>query len=168
MQQEYEGAAVRGHDAPVAARELDDYDRWPLASAISNIIQTTPAEWSTRVGLYGSWGTGKTSVLNFLEFQQRKTGNIVIRYSPWGASNEEDVWRDCAIKLRSGLKAHGIALGIKETTKHKVKRVAKPVSLLWRGLGKAGDESLKIPIASVVADATVQFIGLGHVRGGFP
>ena len=60
-------ASPTGYDAAVEVRELDDYQRWPVAMAISNVIDTAPREWSTRIGLYGQWGDGKTTVLNFLQ-----------------------------------------------------------------------------------------------------
>ncbi len=100
-----------GHDAPVADRADDLYDRWPVATAISRVIAASPAPWSTRVGLFGRWGDGKTSVLNFLEAQQREAGHIVIRYNPWGAASEEEVWRGFGGRLIEGLDAQGIKVG---------------------------------------------------------
>jgi hypothetical protein len=110
-----------GHDAPVADRMDDCYDRWPVATAISRVIAASPAPWSTRIGLFGRWGDGKTSVLNFLEMQQRAAGNIVIRYSPWGAANEEEVWRGFGNKLIDGLDAHGIKVGLAARLQHQAK-----------------------------------------------
>ena len=66
-----------GHDSPIVRIEQDFYERWPVATSISRIIASSPIEWSTRIGLFGKWGDGKTSVLNFLEQQQRDVGNIV-------------------------------------------------------------------------------------------
>ena len=113
---------AKGYDAPVEAREFDDYERWPLASAISNVINTSPAEWSTRVGLYGQWGDGKTTVLNFLEAQQRKIGNIVVRYSSWGATTEAAVWIAFGERLRLGLLTAGIQFSQTTTLKHLLKK----------------------------------------------
>lgn len=45
-----------GHDSPIKNRHDDFYDRWSVASAISNVIEFAPSRWSTRIGLYGSWG----------------------------------------------------------------------------------------------------------------
>lgn len=110
-----------GHDAPVAERADDFYDRWPIATAISRVIAASPAPWSTRVGLFGRWGDGKTSVLNFLEQQQREAGHIVIRYNPWGAVSEEEVWRGFGSRLIEGLDAHGIKVGLAARLQHHAK-----------------------------------------------
>lgn len=110
-----------GHDAPVAERADDFYDRWPIATAISRVIAASPAPWSTRVGLFGRWGDGKTSVLNFLEQQQREAGHIVIRYNPWGAASEEEVWRGFGGRLIEGLDAHGIKVGLAARLQHQAK-----------------------------------------------
>jgi KAP family P-loop domain len=68
------------------------------------------AEWSTRIGLHGRWGDGKTTILNFLEVQQRKRDNIVIRYSPWGLQGEAKLWEDFAKALKDGLKRNGVSM----------------------------------------------------------
>jgi KAP family P-loop domain len=84
--------------------------RWPIASAISNVIESAPSEWSTRIGLHGRRGDGKTTILNFLEVQQRKRDNIVIRYSPWGLQGEAKLWEDFAKALKDGLKRNGVSM----------------------------------------------------------
>jgi KAP family P-loop domain len=114
QEQEANGASPTtkssGHDAPIFLRDQDDYDRWPIASAISNVIESAPSEWSTRIGLHGRRGDGKTTILNFLEVQQRKRDNIVIRYSPWGLQGEAKLWGDFAKALKDGLKRNGVSM----------------------------------------------------------
>ena len=107
-----------GHDSPIVRIEQDFYERWPVATSISRIIASSPIEWSTRIGLFGKWGDGKTSVLNFLEQQQRDVGNIVIKYSPWGVSNESELWTDFGKALMKGLKANGLTITGFESVRH--------------------------------------------------
>ena len=102
---------TNGHDAPVISRSSDFYNRWIIAQSISKVIQASPLDWSTRIGVYGGWGDGKTSLLNFLEKQQNDAGNIVIRYSSWGAGNELEAWDDFGRALIFGLDKVGINLG---------------------------------------------------------
>lgn len=80
-----------GHDAPVSLREHDDLQRWPVARAIHRVISTSPSGWATRIGLYGRWGTGKTTVLNFLEELETEANSIVVRFSAWSAVGEAGV-----------------------------------------------------------------------------
>lgn len=149
---------AKGYDAPVEAREFDDYERWPLASAISNVIYTSPTEWSTRVGLYGKWGDGKTTVLNFLEAQQRKIGNIVIRYSSWGATTEAAIWRDFGERLRLCLFTAGIQFTQSTTLKHLLKKWSDEFAMFLRGGGKIASSAFSIPVASAVAETTAGIV----------
>lgn len=147
-------ASPAGYDAAVEVRELDDYQRWPVAMAISNVIDTAPREWSTRIGLYGQWGDGKTTVLNFLQTQQERKGNIVIRYSPWGASTEATVWKELGAKLKAGLKKEGISLGLKTVLIQQIKRCQGWWSAFFKVGAKAVDVHIGIPMASTVVDAS--------------
>ena len=146
-----------GHDAPVSHRDLDDYHRWPVASSISNIIDASPGDWSTRIALYGNWGDGKTSVLNFLEQQQRKKGNIVVRFSSWGAKDEVDIWKAFAGALRTKLKAEGIVLPGR--LKALFKNHASTAQTIVRAGGSLVDKSIAFPVASPVID-----VGLGWIQ----
>lgn len=127
--------ATSGHDAPIATREQDFYDRWATATAISQIIEAAPPEWSTRIGLSAPWGDGKTSVLNFLEGQQKTAGNIVIRYAPWGARTPDEAWRDFGASLIDGLKTNGIWPSRWSRTKH---FLVRQKARLQAGVGAAG------------------------------
>ncbi len=75
----------RRHDAPLTfdnARQLDFFERYPTACSISQVIQASPPETSTRIGVFGEWGEGKTTVLNFVEGAEKTKRNIVVRISP--------------------------------------------------------------------------------------
>ena len=54
-------------DAPVTKHEDDIFRRWPFAKRIANIISAQKDPSSIVIGIYGSWGEGKTHVLNFIE-----------------------------------------------------------------------------------------------------
>lgn len=146
-----------GHDAPVADRADDLYDRWPIATAISRVIAASPAPWSTRVGLYGRWGEGKTSVLNFLEAQQREAGHIVIRYNPWGAASEEEVWRGFGGRLIEALHAHGVRLGLAARVRHHAKawRLGLARWLRWGGQAAA---AAQVPGAALGGEVAARLV----------
>jgi hypothetical protein len=80
-----------GHDSPVSSRDEDVLERWGVARAIHRVIASSPSGWSTRIGLYGRWGTGKTSVLNFLGAIESESKSLVVRMSAWSAANESDL-----------------------------------------------------------------------------
>ncbi|PQA77527.1 P-loop NTPase fold protein [Rhodoferax sp. TS-BS-61-7] len=142
-----------GHDAPIADRAEDFYDRWPVAKSISRIIATAPSKWSTRIGLFAPWGDGKTSVLNFVEQQQLEAGNIVIRYTPWGASTPDEVWKDFGKVLIAGLQRNGVKVRWWAAPIHWVKSFGvEKVKAAIKALGKMIESSGHAPGASVGAN----------------
>ena len=74
-------------------REDDHLNRWPLAREIYGIATTGPRDWSVRIGIYGEWGTGKTSVLEFIASMAEHDGQTVIRFNPWQHSSRDALWR---------------------------------------------------------------------------
>jgi hypothetical protein len=69
----------------------DLLNRRSVAVAIDRAIRATPDGWSTRVGLYGEWGSGKSSILKMLRQLQEERGAIVMEFSAWSASGETGV-----------------------------------------------------------------------------
>lgn len=148
--------AAFGHDSPVYYRTDDLYDRWPVATAISRVIASSPISWSTRIGLFGHWGDGKTSVLNLLEKQQASTSNIVIRFSPWGASTEDEIWSGFTKALRGGLKRARANLPLHDKAKYFFRRNAP---WLGQGLSAAGKAAnAKAPGISAGTDFAAKLI----------
>lgn len=148
--------AASGHDAPVHYKSDDLYNRWPVATAISRAIHSSPANWSTRIGLYGRWGEGKTSVLNFLEKQQHGLGNVVVRYTSWGASTDGEMWRSFSKALREGLKRSRAEMGWRATISFYFRRYSATFSGLLRVGGRAAN--LKLPGVSIGTDFASELI----------
>lgn len=88
-----------GFDAPVSSREDDHLNRWPLARQVYSVAVDGPAEWSARIGVYGEWGTGKTSVLRFVASMAERDGHIVAWFDPWAYSSKADLWRAFVLNL---------------------------------------------------------------------
>ena len=53
-----------GFDSPKKIKAQDRLNRWKFAENIYSIVKNTPQDWSNRIGIYGGWGEGKTSVSN--------------------------------------------------------------------------------------------------------
>lgn len=140
----------RGHDAPVEERSEDDLDRWPVARAIHRVIDSAPPGWSTRIGLYGRWGTGKTSVLNFLEQIETTKGSIVISFSAWSAVGEAGVVAQFYDELSDQLKQRGIDTPFKGTAKRWA-QVLKAKGTPWAKVLQKGAEAL-VPGAGLAAE----------------
>src|ERR1700730_15701432 len=95
----------RGFDAAVKRREDDFLNRWPLAREVYGIAVTGPKQWSVRIGIYGEWGTGKTSVLEFIASMAKNDQQIVIRFNPWQHSTKDSLWRAFVLAVFSELEA---------------------------------------------------------------
>lgn len=54
-------------DTPIKAREQDLIGRTPFAERLADILKSAAGPESLVIGLYGPWGSGKTSVINLVE-----------------------------------------------------------------------------------------------------
>ncbi len=95
-----------GYDAPVHRREDDLLDRYQLAREIFHIATKGPLEWSVRVGVYGEWGSGKTTVLDMVHGMAVEANHVAIRFNPWGFSDSRGLWHSFIETLQNGLKAY--------------------------------------------------------------
>jgi hypothetical protein len=71
-------------DAPIKDSKGDIFRRWPFAQRVAQTIAGRLDPGSLVIGIYGAWGEGKTTVLNFIDEELRKHGDIVcFRFNPW-------------------------------------------------------------------------------------
>src|ERR1700730_11804964 len=99
-----------GYDAARSRVEEDDLDRWRFAAEIVEVIVGTPADWSARIGIFGKWGSGKSTVLRFAEKMLVEQRNIVFWFNPWAIQNWNDLWEDFGNRLSQALSRAGIAV----------------------------------------------------------
>src|SRR5229473_1332430 len=92
-----------GYDAAQARREEDDLDRWGFAAEIVEVVLATPADWSARIGIFGKWGEGKSTVLQFAEQMLKEKNNVVFPFSPWAVQNWNDLWEEFGNSLLGAL-----------------------------------------------------------------
>lgn len=72
-------------DAAVERPEQDRFRRWPFAQRVAQTIAQRRDPASLVVGIYGDWGEGKTSVLNFIPTIFRRLRRAVeLELSPFG------------------------------------------------------------------------------------
>lgn len=98
----------KGYDTAEAQKQEDDLDRWRFASEIVEVVLATPPDWSARIGIFGKWGEGKSTVLRFAESMLREKGSVVFTFSPWAIQNWNDLWEDFGNHLSEALDAAGI------------------------------------------------------------
>jgi hypothetical protein len=115
-----------GYDASQFKREDDDLNRWRFASEIVDVISATPADWSVRIGVFGKWGEGKTTVLRFAEQMLKGKKDIVFDFKPWAIQNWNDLWDSFGTRLVDSLTAAQVDVG------EKLKKVTRGVGA-WLG-----------------------------------
>ena len=84
-------------DTPIKAREQDLIGRTPFAERLADILKSAAGPGSLVIGLYGPWGSGKTSVINLVENalsrkdDDGKAGVSVVRFEPWNYLTSEQL-----------------------------------------------------------------------------
>lgn len=79
-------------DLPIKRREEDRLNRGAFADALANVIRSWRGKPSLVVGLFGDWGSGKSSLKNLiLESLDHEGGDRlqVVEFSPWQVSGLE-------------------------------------------------------------------------------
>ena len=153
-----------GHDAPILNLQEDLLGAGLVARAVHRTIRATPAGWSTRIGLYGAWGSGKTSILNLLETLEAKENSIVVRLSAWSVTGEAGVLNLFYEKLREALKREGISAPMFTEVK-RVVRKGQSFANLGKLFGKGAEVGAVIPTgasdaAGAIADAAFGWIAI--------
>src|SRR6266852_1853769 len=97
-----------GYDAAATTRAEDDLDRWRFAAEIVDVVLSTPPEWSARIGIFGKWGEGKSTVLHFLDSMLRSEENIIFTFNPWAVQDLNEMWAEFGTDLIEALGSAGI------------------------------------------------------------
>ncbi len=84
---------TKSFESPVSLMTEDLLGRWRLAKDVYAIVRETPKDWSCRIGIYGKWGEGKTSLMRFVETQANSDGLVSFWVNPSHAENVDGLWR---------------------------------------------------------------------------
>lgn len=73
-------------DEPIETSKADKFGRMDFAKGLAEALVKIPNLESFTVGLYGAWGSGKTSVIKMTEeylTNSHKDDVVVINFNPW-------------------------------------------------------------------------------------
>lgn len=139
-------------DRPESDPNRDELGYKALSEQIAkSICRMTPPDGLV-IGLYGEWGSGKSTVLNFIEHYIDHDAAladkpIVIRFNPWWFSGHEDLARLCleqlAAKLGSGSKQLKKAGKLLKTLANTVAEFPIPVNVGGFGVSVNSKEVAK-------------------------
>jgi len=76
-------------DDPLDDPSLDRFKRFPFAQRVARTIASKKDPSSIVIGVYGAWGEGKTTVLNFIARELKNRPNVIcICFNPWYFEDE--------------------------------------------------------------------------------
>ncbi|MCQ6957717.1 KAP family P-loop NTPase fold protein [Mucilaginibacter aquariorum] len=79
-------------DKPIVNEEDDQFQRYAFSKRIADTIISRENKDCIVIGIYGAWGEGKTSVINFVEKELLKHEQVVtLKFNPWRFSDENSL-----------------------------------------------------------------------------
>lgn len=102
-------------DSPITDYSEDLLNRKIFVDTLASSLQNWDKEESLVIGLYGKWGSGKSSIINLVEKklaedkkeltkEEQKNAPIVVRFNPWGFSESDDLFEPFIMQLKKTLK----------------------------------------------------------------
>jgi KAP family P-loop domain len=113
-----------------------------LATAFQSVIETSPAQFA--IGLFGSWGSGKTTLMEAIAGRLNRANCAVVSFSAWRYEKEQHLIVPLLDVVREGLLAWqdenaGASAQLKQTAKQVAATVGKAIASLLAGFSlKAG------------------------------
>lgn len=93
-------------DLPIMRSSEDKLNRESFAKSLANVILQSDFPTSFTVGLYGAWGSGKTSLLNMIteQIERSSTDVVILRFNPWLCSDPKQLITQFFKQLASAIK----------------------------------------------------------------
>jgi hypothetical protein len=148
-------------DAPIGSGNEDLLGRLPFVAEIVDIAITTPKAWAPRIGIYGSWGAGKTSVLNLVEERLVAEHHIVARFNPWGFDDPDEMFGALADSVLDAIAAQG---GEIKKVARRGEKASKVVEKAAKKVGEASKHGSELGVPGAKL-ATGVISTAGYVSG---
>ncbi|PIT13263.1 KAP family P-loop NTPase fold protein [Snodgrassella alvi] len=123
-------------DAPVSSKEEDKFSRWKFAERVGQVIARREDPSGLVIGLYGVWGDGKTSVLNFIQQSLKSEEKVIcIKFNPWRYGTENDLLKGFFFTIAEALDTKLIKKGdyFKDLVKNLAPHAGEAINLGWLG-----------------------------------
>lgn len=105
-------------DDPITSDDQDLLGRAPFVDRLLSQIVSLPSPNSFVFGLHGSWGEGKTSILNLLQQRLAKDPKVItVAFNPWYFANEAALVQAFYSAIEQELQRRYILSGLHRTIK---------------------------------------------------
>lgn len=92
-------------DNPIISKSEDQFGFAAYVDVLEEVIlQTTPCPFC--LGIFGPWGSGKTSFMRMLQTSLQHKGVPTIWFNPWKYDQKEDLWHALILTILSEIAAH--------------------------------------------------------------
>ncbi|MBC5862781.1 KAP family P-loop NTPase fold protein [Flavobacterium turcicum] len=91
-------------DKPASIQSEDCFQRYEFSKRIASIVTKPSIDKSLIIGLYGRWGEGKTTVMNFIQKELPKE-TIIVNFNPWLFSDEQHLLKSFFTSISDSLGA---------------------------------------------------------------
>lgn len=103
-------------DTPISDKGKDRFQRYGFAKRIAETISQRKTSDSIVIGIYGDWGEGKTSVLNFIQENLGEDPDIIVcKFNPWRFKDQTQLlvgfFNLLATQLKKSIKTKGEKIG---------------------------------------------------------
>lgn len=78
-------------DKPITKSEEDILGRKKFVENLTNILTSYEDTNSLTIGLYGKWGSGKTSIINLVSAELKGKKYKVIQFNPWNFKGQDEL-----------------------------------------------------------------------------
>ncbi len=126
-------------DKPIIHQKDDVLSRVEFIKDLANQISDIPISFDSFIfGLYGSWGEGKTSIINLLQ-NNLKENNIIVNFDPWHFKDQEVIARSFYSELEAAINKEYIFPNFHKT----MEKYLRMISLNIRHYGLTVNPSAK-------------------------
>lgn len=156
-------------DAPIDDPDGDRFNRQPFAQRIADTIAARKDPSSIVIGIYGAWGQGKTTVLNFIaKALDAKEAVTCLRYNPWRFATEEqmligffdDLAQSIDAPLRSIVEKFAQSIGRREALAGAVGGRAQAAVRAAAGMGNVSLERLRQRLEGALIEKKTRIVVL--------
>ena len=144
-------------DIPLVFTEggTDWLERGPAVQALRRLLDSPALATPLVVGIYGGWGTGKTSVMQTLEAELAAPERLMLWFDAWiYARQEQALWRALLLRVVEALRERTRTpdeRGLQAAGYDKAKTTSTHCGSRWRKRSKRKQSSMKPGPASTAA-----------------